>query len=209
MTRTNKNYMTSLEAAGLLMVSPVTIREWARKGLLQSVSTAGGHRRFMLDELRQFARARGIPLETPDDAPVSESLRVLLVDDDLVFTEYVREIVLASDPRIQVKSAIDGFRAGQLTEGFRPNLVALDINMPGIDGIDLCRRLRASPVTANSRLVILSGSLSPENVAGARAAGADAWIEKGASRAEILGVLGLAGALRSPRTLDMESGRRI
>jgi CheY-like chemotaxis protein len=43
--------------------------------------------------------------------------------------------------------------AGQLTEGFRPNVVALDINMPGIDGIELCRRLRASPVTANSRLV--------------------------------------------------------
>lgn len=209
MTRAPKNYMTSLEAAGLLMVSPVTIREWARKGLLQSVSTAGGHRRFMLDELRQFARAHGIPLETPGDAPAPEALRVLLVDDDLVFTEYVREIVLASDPRIQVKSAIDGFRAGQLTEGFRPNLVVLDINMPGIDGIDLCRRLRATPVTANSRLVILSGSLTPENVAGARAAGADAWIEKGASRVEILGVLGLTGALRSPRTLGMESGQRI
>jgi len=209
MSSAPKKYMTSLQAAGLLMVSPVTIREWARKGLLQSVSTAGGHRRFMLDELRQFARAHGIPLESPDDAPASESLRVLLVDDDLVFTEYLREIVLASDPRIQVKSAIDGFRAGQLTEGFRPNLVVLDINMPGIDGIELCRRLRASPVTANSRLVILSGSLSPQNIAGASAAGADAWIDKGASRAEILGVLGLAGPLRSPRTQGMESDRRI
>jgi excisionase family DNA binding protein len=209
MSSAPKKYMTSLEAAGLLMVSPVTIREWARKGLLQSVSTAGGHRRFMLDELRRFARAHGIPLESPDDAPASESLRVLLVDDDLVFTEYLREIVLASDPRIQVKSAIDGFRAGQLTEGFRPNLVVLDINMPGIDGIELCRRLRASPVTANSRLVILSGSLSPQNIAGASAAGADAWIDKGASRAEILGVLGLAGPLRSPRTQGMESDRRI
>jgi excisionase family DNA binding protein len=209
MSSAPKKYMTSLQAAGLLMVSPVTIREWARKGLLQSVSTAGGHRRFMLDELRRFARAHGIPLESPDDAAASESLRVLLVDDDLVFTEYLREIVLASDPRIQVKSAIDGFRAGQLTEGFRPNLVVLDINMPGIDGIELCRRLRASPVTANSRLVILSGSLSPQNIAGASAAGADAWIEKGASRAEILGVLGLAGPLRSPRTQGMESDRRI
>ncbi len=201
--------MTSLEAAGLLMVSPVTIREWARKGLLQSVSTAGGHRRFMLDELRQFARAHGISLEGPGDTPASEPLRVLLVDDDWVFTEYLREIVLAADPRIQVKSAMDGFRAGQLTEGFRPNLVALDINMPGIDGIELCRRLRASPVTVNSRLVILSGSLSPENVAAARAAGADAWIEKGASRAEILAVFGVVGALRSPRTRGIESDRRI
>jgi CheY-like chemotaxis protein len=94
---------------------------------------------------------------------------------------------------------MDGFRAGQLTEGFRPNVVALDINMPGIDGIELCRRLRASPVTANTRLIILSGSLSEQNIAAARAAGADAWIEKGASRAEILRVLGVAGALSNPR----------
>jgi excisionase family DNA binding protein len=204
-----KKYVTSQEAAGLLMVSPVTIREWARKGLLQSVSTAGGHRRFMLDQLQQFARAHGIQLESADNATAPETLRVLFVDDDSVFTEYLREIVLASDSSIIVKSATDGFRAGQLTEGFRPTLVALDINMPGIDGIELCRRLRASPATANSRLVMLSGSLSPENIEAARAAGADAWIEKGASRAEILKVLGLGGAITSPRTMGAASGQRI
>jgi excisionase family DNA binding protein len=204
-----KKYVTSQEAAGLLMVSPVTIREWARKGLLHSVSTAGGHRRFMLDQLQQFARAHGIQLESTDNAAAPAPLRVLFVDDDSVFTEYLREIVLASDSSIDVKSATDGFRAGQLTEGFRPNLVALDINMPGIDGIELCRRLRASPVTANSRLVMLSGSLLPENIEAARAAGADAWIEKGASRTEILNVLGLGGASTGPRTMGAESGQRI
>jgi len=193
-----KKYVTSLEAAGLLMVSPVTIREWARKGLLQSVSTAGGHRRFMLDQLQQFAQAHGIQLESPA-APGPEPLRVLFVDDDSVFTGYLREIVLAADSRINVKTAMDGFRAGQLTEGFRPHVVALDINMPGINGIEVCRRLRASPVTANCRLVILSSSLSEENIAAAQDAGADAWIEKGASRAEILSVLGVAGALGNPR----------
>jgi excisionase family DNA binding protein len=153
-----KKYVTSLEAAGLLMVSPVTIREWARKGLLQSVSTAGGHRRFMLDQLQQFAQAHGIQLESPDSAPGPAPLRVLFVDDDSVFIEYLREIVLAADSRIDVKTAMDGFRAGQLTEGFRPHVVVLDINMPGINGIEVCRRLRASPVTANCRLVILSSS---------------------------------------------------
>jgi CheY-like chemotaxis protein len=148
----------------------------------------------MLDQLQQFARAHGIQLENPGSSPAPAPLRVLFVDDDSVFTEYLCGIVLAADSSIDVKSATDGFRAGQLTEGFRPNLVVLDISMPGIDGIELCRRLRASPVTANSRLVILSGSLSQENIAAARAAGADAWLEKGASRAEILRVLGLGDA---------------
>jgi len=200
MTPNRKKYVTSLEAAGLLMVSPVTIREWARKGLLPSVSTAGGHRRYLLDQLQQFAKAHGIQLESATDVPAAEPLRVLVVDDDLVFAEYLREIVLASGSRVSVKSATDGFQAGQLTEGFRPHVVALDVNMPRIDGIELCRRLRASPTTANSRLVILSGALSEEKISAARAAGADAWIEKGASRSEILRILGLGGGLSGHRT---------
>ncbi|HJS90063.1 MAG TPA: response regulator [Steroidobacteraceae bacterium] len=189
-----KKYVTSLEAAGLLMVSPVTIREWARKGLLPSVSTAGGHRRFLLDQLRQFAARHGIALEGEVGERAAEPERVLLVDDDTVFAEYLREIVLRSGSPVIVKTARDGFEAGQLTEVFRPRIVVLDINMPRIDGIELCRRLRATPTTAGSRIVILSGSLSEENVSAARSAGADAWIEKGASRAEILGQLGLGGA---------------
>ena len=186
MTPNRKKYVTSLEAAGLLMVSPVTIREWARKGLLPSVSTAGGHRRYLLDQLQQFAKAHGIQLESATDVPAAEPLRVLVVDDDLVFGRVsARDRSRLGFP-VSVKSATDGFQAGQLTEGFRPHVVALDVNMPRIDGIELCRRLRASPATANSRLVILSGALSAETISAARAAGADAWIEKGASRSEIL-----------------------
>lgn len=129
-----------------------------------------------------------------------EPLRVLLVDDDPVFAEYVREIVLASGSHASVKSAKDGFEAGQLTERFRPHVVVLDINMPRLDGIELCRRLRATPTTANSRLVIITGSLSQEGLAAARAAGADDLIEKDASRAQILQTLGLAAAAGALRT---------
>jgi excisionase family DNA binding protein len=191
-------YVTSSQAASLLMVSPVTIREWARKGLLPSVSTAGGHRRFLLDQLQQFAQRHGIHLDSEISAATREPRRVLLVDDDLVFAEYLSEIIVTSSSHVHVQCATDGFQAGQLTEGFRPHLVALDINMPRVDGIELCRRLRASPTTANSRLIILSGVLSEENISAARAAGADEWIEKGASRDEILRVLGV-GVARDAR----------
>jgi excisionase family DNA binding protein len=192
MTAKPKKYFTSREAASLLMVSAVTIREWARKGLLPSVSTAGGHRRFLLDSLQQFAHAHGIRLEVEPVAVEVHPERALLVDDDPVFVEYLREIVRAADARVRVECAADGFQAGQLTESFRPQLVVLDINMPRVDGIELCRRLRANPATAKARLVVLSGVLSDEYIAAARAAGADAWLEKGAPAAEILRALRLS-----------------
>ena len=189
-----KTYYTSKEAAALLMVSPVTVREWARKGLLRAVSTAGGHRRFLIEELRTFAAAHGIHLEGASTAAATGLSRVMLVDDDVVFATYLRQIILGARPGIQVESASDGFEAGQITEAFRPQLVVLDLQMPRIDGIELCRRLRASPTTANADLVVMSSALTDENIAAVRAAGADRWLEKGASRAEILLALGLGTA---------------
>jgi len=186
-----KTYYTSKEAAALLMVSPVTVREWTRKGFLRAVSTAGGHRRFLIEELRTFAAGHGIRLESDSPAAATALSRVLLVDDDPVFSTYLRQIILAARPGLQVENASDGFEAGRLTESFRPQLVVLDIQMPRIDGIELCRRLRASPTTAGAELVVMSNALTDENIAAVRAAGANRWLEKGAARAEILAALGL------------------
>jgi excisionase family DNA binding protein len=194
MTSNPKKFYTSVEAAALLMVSPVTVREWARKGVLPSVSTAGGHRRFLLEGLREFAAAHGIRLEHGSAGGDVERMRVLVVDDDAIFAKYLHEIIVAADPAVHVERAGDGFEAGQLTETLRPQLVVIDVNMPRVDGIELCRRLRRSATTGKSRLVVLSAALTADNIASARTAGADAWLEKGASRAEILRVLGLTSA---------------
>jgi len=187
-----KRFLTSVEAAAVLMISPVTVREWARKGLLPSVSTIGGHRRFLRDSLRDFAKAHGIPLEDALTAPEVAPLAVMIVDDDPVFASYIRETILSAEPNARIKLAADGFEAGQLSESIRPRLVTIDIHMPRVDGIELCRRLRASPTTASARLVVLSGALTADNITAARDAGADAWLDKGAPRVEILRVLGLA-----------------
>jgi excisionase family DNA binding protein len=192
-----KTYCTSKQAAALLMVSPVTVREWTRKGVLRAVSTAGGHRRFMIEDLRAFAAAHGIRLESDSTVAAAGPNRVLLVDDDVVFATYLRQIILTASPNIQVQCASDGFEAGQLTESFRPQLVVLDIKMPRVDGIELCRRLRASPTTANAELVVMSNALNEESIAAVRAAGANRWLEKGASRAEILAALGLGTPVAS------------
>jgi excisionase family DNA binding protein len=201
MTPPSKMYCTSKEAAALLLVSPVTVREWTRKGLLRAISTAGGHRRFLIEELQTFAVAHGIRLEHETVPTATGPTRVLLVDDDVVFATYVRQIITAADPDARIEYASDGFAAGQLTESFRPQLVVIDIRMPRIDGIELCRRLRASPTTAKAELVVMSSVLDEENIAAVRAAGANRWLEKGASRTEILQALGFtkqAGAASAP-----------
>lgn len=192
-------YCTSKQAAELLMVSPVTVREWVRKGLLPAVSTAGGHRRFLLEDLRTFAAAHGIPMDTESAPQIEAARRVLLVDDDPVFATYLREIIVAAQPHAQVQWASDGFEAGQLTASLRPGLIVIDIYMPRIDGIELCRRLRASPTTARAELVVLSSSLTDENIAAVQAAGADRWLDKGSTREQILQALRIGERLDTSR----------
>ena len=191
----DKKYFTAAEAADLLMVSPITVRKWAQKGALPSVSTLGGHRRFAPEALRRFAQDHGIHLADRVGVDTrSEHLRILLVDDDAIYAEYIREIVLGAFPHATIAAASDGFEAGKLCEVLRPQLIAIDINMPGINGIELCRRLRDNASTANARIVVMSGDMSARNAAAARAAGADACFEKGAARADILLALGPTNA---------------
>ena len=210
MAASPKKFFTPAEAAALLMVSPVTLREWARKGLLPSVSTVGGHRRFLLETLREFAGAHGISIEEPGARaePAAGPLRVLIVDDDTVFSDYLRELVRKAEPTARISLAADGFEAGQLSESLRPELVTVDLNMPRIDGLELCRRLRQSEATAQARLVLISGALTEEVTARARTVGADAWLDKGASRAEILRVLGLNPAARVAEPVTSTARRR-
>ena len=61
----HKTHLTPNEVAELLMVNPVTVRQWAARGLLRSLTTPGGHRRFLLRVVEEFARSRGLSFKPP------------------------------------------------------------------------------------------------------------------------------------------------
>lgn len=108
------------------------------------------------------------------DAPRASSLaRVLVVDD----AERVRETlrVLLEDWGYAVQTAADGTAAIAAVDVHAPDVVLLDLNMPGLSGLDTAKALRGRAV----KLVLLSGEdLTPQLVAAARAAGFHDWIDK-------------------------------
>jgi len=101
---------------------------------------------------------------------------VLVVDDDVEIARFI-EINLAMEG-FDVRVAHDGAQALSDIDGEVPNLVLLDVMMPRIDGVELCRRLRADPATANLPVIMLTAkSLSADKVVGLTA-GADDYIIK-------------------------------
>jgi excisionase family DNA binding protein len=204
-----KKLLTPNEAARLLMVAPVTVRQWAQKGLLAAHTTAGGHRRFSPDAIRAFAERMGMAVD--EEALVEEgprasraggldATRVLVVDDDRQFAGFLVALFGRQFPGVHVDVAYDGFDAGRQVQRWRPHLVLLDVMMPGIDGVEVCRRLKADPQAAATRVLAMTGHHTPELERRMRGAGAECLLRKPFSTAELLSACGPLGSPVVART---------
>lgn len=180
----NKPYLTPQEVAQWMMVSPVTVRGWAQKGLLQAEVTPGGHRRFRREEVERFARQW-------NPAGNKGPLRVLIVDDDRAVIGFLKELLEGGGYPVQVEIADSGFEAGRKVHTFQPDVVLLDLMMPGLKGTDVCRQIKQLPTHADVRIIALSGHLTPENEAELQAAGAEVALAKPIDTARLLRLLHL------------------
>ena len=153
---TNDNsLLTPTQVANALQVAPVTVRQWAQKGLLDAQVTAGGHRRFERDVVVAFARSRGMRLG--GELLKSAANRVLVVDDDRQFNQFLCELLRTEQPQLDIETAFDGFDAGRMVARHNPATVLLDLMMPGLDGVEVCRRIKADPDTRDIRIVAMTG----------------------------------------------------
>jgi response regulator RpfG family c-di-GMP phosphodiesterase len=120
-------------------------------------------------------------------------LRLLLVDDDEGLRALLRTTFEVVD--IEVDEAESAAVAEERIAVVRPDVIVLDVLMPGIDGLEFCRRLKQDPATREIPVVLLTGSEGGTLVA-TDAAGADAFVKKPFSPLELLGVVErLAGGL--------------
>jgi response regulator RpfG family c-di-GMP phosphodiesterase len=112
-------------------------------------------------------------------------MRLLLVDDDAAFRALLRTTF--EDVQVEVDEAGSAAEAEQRIGAARPDVIVLDVGMPGMDGLAFCRELKGSEDTRGIRIVLLTGMDDVEEVAGA--AGADALLLKPFRPLELLGVV--------------------
>lgn len=101
---------------------------------------------------------------------------IMIVDDDVQMLDMV-ELVLRREG-FTVKRAASGHEALDVTSAQTPDLFVIDAMMPEMDGIALCRKLRAQPHTANTPIIFLTGNTSSNNVVDALNSGGDDFIRK-------------------------------
>jgi DNA-binding NarL/FixJ family response regulator len=119
--------------------------------------------------------------------PETRTVRVVLADDESLFVEALAAL-LELDERIDVVGrARDGLEALRLIATVRPDVVLMDLDMPRINGIGATRLLQAEYPFV--QVVIVTGSVAPEDVERAREAGAAAYVTKDRVFDELVDIL--------------------
>jgi len=115
-------------------------------------------------------------------------MNILIADDEASVVELVR--VTLEDEQVRVVAASDGVTALALATEIEPHLVLLDVNMPGWDGVEVCRRLRADTRFASTPIVMLTAATRPEDVRRGLEAGATEYLTKPFSPVRLLTLVG-------------------
>lgn len=101
---------------------------------------------------------------------------VLVVDDNPTNLKLLRYLLTARG--YQVRTATDGREVLAVVESFRPRLILMDIQLPGIDGLELTRRIKAAPETRDIVIIAVTASAMKGDEERTRAAGCDGYVAK-------------------------------
>lgn len=176
------NWLCPREVAALLGVSPVTVRLWAQEGKLDCSITAGGHRRFRQQDVDAFQHQL-----TQKKNP---RLSILIVDDDRQHAELLKDFINDLALTADCYMAHDGFEAGRLLTQHHPEIVLLDLKMPGMDGFAVCQRIKQQADQQSVRIIAMSGYDTAENTRRILAAGAEHCLSKPIQLSRLAELLG-------------------
>lgn len=166
------NYLTTGHVAKACEVSLVTVKKWIKLGKLRAFRTPGRHYRVTLEEFQRFRIEYGFQAE--QGVPP----RILVVDDEPEMVTLVSDALRGMRLAPKLEAAFDGYEGILKVGTFRPHLLVLDLRMPGLDGFEVCRRIKADPATRGTKILAITAY--PEDSAKDRAlrAGADAFLVK-------------------------------
>jgi len=147
---------TTHDIARFCDVYPSSVMHWINGGKLRSHRTAGGHHRVTREDLVEFLRKLDIRL--PDELVARK--RILIVDDDSELVKVLSR-AFARFADYEVETCGDGINALIRIGQRPPDLVVLDIVIPKMDGMQVCRVLKSQPDTRDVKIIAISGQKLP------------------------------------------------
>lgn len=170
-----KRNLSTFDVAEMLEVDPGSVANWIDGGKLKAHRTPGGHRRVAVEDLIEFLQAHKMPIpEQLRQDPVC----VVVVDAEPDMAKMIGGAIRSDFPAFEVIEAQDGFRAGSIIATMRPEVVVLDLRMPGLDGFDVCKLIKSEEATKHAVVIAMTGFPSADSEQRIKACGAKVCMEK-------------------------------
>lgn len=155
-------------------VNQRTVIRWLDKGALKGFKLPGrGNNRVKVEDFVRFLKKNGMPV--PDEFAGAETKKILVVDDELPIANAIKRTLRPLKAHIEI--AQGGFEAGTKLMTIKPDLITLDLSMPGMDGFDVIRYVRSIENIADTKILVIS-ALGEAQLEKAIACGADAAMGK-------------------------------
>ena len=153
----SKHLLTITEVANQCGVSGHTVGGWIREGNLRTLKTSNVEM-ISVDSLFSFLRMNGM-LVMRD---LRKQFRILVVDDEKSIASLISEGLKEACPDACIEQVHTGIEAGRQLSTLKPDAVILDINLPGVDGFELCTAIRSDPTIREAFIIAISGGKSIE-----------------------------------------------
>ena len=184
MTRNSNNesipgpLLTTGEIARYCHASVMQINRWIKKGMLKAFRNPGGRYRITKKDFREFLERNEMPVIEKyfeDD----RNSRILVADDDADLVKGICHLLNANYAEVDIEVAYDGYEALIKAGDFKPDLLILDIRMPKIDGLEICRRIRSNDsIYPGIKILVITGHSEAYDREMVLGAGADEYLLK-------------------------------
>ena len=168
--------LTTGEIAEYCHVTYRAVLKWIVAGKLKAYRTPGKHSRVEVEDFLYFLKEYNMPI--PDEFTMGNRMKkILIVDDDKNMARSIQRI-LALEDKFELEMAFDGFDAGRKVMELKPDLIILDIRMPGMDGYEVTKRIKEIPELSHAKIIAISAFFKQEGRDKIVSLGANACLDK-------------------------------
>ncbi|MFA3791349.1 response regulator [Aliiglaciecola sp. SL4] len=180
----NVKSLTTGDIAKYCDVNLRTVIRWIDKGSLKGYKLPGrGNNRVTVDNFVLFLRQNNMPVP-PELLPKNKT--VLIVDDDKEMGNAIKRVLKKGG--FECDTATNGFLAGSKLMQHKPSIMTLDLTMPGLNGFELLKHLRADEQFQDLKILVIS-ALNQESLDEALALGANAVLSKPFEKDQLLSLV--------------------
>jgi len=180
----NKKFFSTHDVARLCEAHYTTVINWVKSGKLKAYITPGKHRRIHKEEFEKFLNKYDMPL--PKELKKKNNV-VLVVDDDVGALEEYKDAFEGNG--FDFYFASNGFEAGKMAYKLRPDLILLDLKMPGMDGFEVCELLHKDKETSGIPVFAVTALRSEEDIAKIKKCGIKQYVTKPVNIDNLLGLI--------------------